>query len=64
LKNFPKDKDKAKWKACMHMFAAFFAPYIGGLLYRVSPYNPFLVAIAITPILSILALTRPWKEGD
>jgi hypothetical protein len=46
------------------MFAAFFAPYIGGLLYSVSPYNPFLVAIAITLILSILALTRPWKEGD
>lgn len=44
------------------LLAAFFAPYVGGLLYDSSPYNPFIVAIVMTPILSILALTKPLKE--
>ncbi len=44
------------------LLAAFFAPYLGGLLYDSSPYNPFIIAIVITPILSVLALTKPLKE--
>ncbi|MFQ6086857.1 MAG: MFS transporter, partial [Candidatus Bathyarchaeia archaeon] len=44
------------------LLAAFFAPYLGGLLYDSSPYNPFIVAIAIISILSVLALTKPLKE--
>ncbi len=44
------------------LLAAFFAPYLGGLLYDSSPFNPFIVAIVITPILSVLALTKPLKE--
>jgi len=45
------------------MLAAFLAPYLGGLLYESSPYNPFLVFIAATALLSILALTNPFEEG-
>jgi len=44
------------------LLAAFFAPYLGGLLYDSSPYNPFIIAIVITPMLSVLALTKPLKE--
>jgi len=44
------------------LLAAFFAPYLGGLLYDSSPYNPFIVAIVITPILAVLALVKPLKE--
>lgn len=63
--SFAPEVSRGRWLSVPQsasMFAAFFAPYVGGMLYSVSPYNPFLVAIAITPILSILALTRPWKE--
>jgi len=44
------------------MLAAFLAPYLGGILYGALPYNPFIIAILITPILSILALSKPLKE--
>lgn len=44
------------------LLATFFAPYLGGLLYDSSPYYPFILAIVITPILSVLALTKPLKE--
>ncbi len=40
------------------MFAAFLAPYVGGVLYDSSPYNPFLVFIVATALLSFLALTK------
>ncbi|MDH5712689.1 MAG: MFS transporter [Candidatus Bathyarchaeota archaeon] len=46
----------------LSMLAAFLAPYLGGILYSASPYSPFMVAIIITPILSILALSKPLKE--
>ena len=44
------------------LLAAFFAPYLGGLLYDSSHYNPFIIAIVITPILAVLALAKPLKE--
>ena len=44
------------------MFAAFLAPYLGGVLYESSPYNPFLVFIVATALLSVLALTKLFDE--
>ena len=44
------------------MLATILAPYLGGMLYDASPHNPFIVAIAATPLLSILALSRLLKE--
>ncbi|MFQ6065163.1 MAG: MFS transporter [Candidatus Bathyarchaeia archaeon] len=44
------------------MLAAFFAPYLGGMLYEAWPYNPFIVAMVATPLLAALALTRPFQE--
>lgn len=46
----------------LSLLAAFLAPYLGGLLYDSSPYNPFMIAIMIIPILSVLALTKSLKE--
>ncbi|MEA2089274.1 MAG: MFS transporter [Thermoproteota archaeon] len=45
------------------MLASFLAPYLGGALYGISPYNPFLVAIATTPLLAILVLTKQFSQG-
>jgi len=44
------------------MFAAFLAPYLGGLLYDSSPNNPFLVFIVATTLLSVFSLTIPFNE--
>lgn len=44
------------------MLAAFLAPYLGGLLYEAWPYNPFLVFIVATLLLSVLALARIFEE--
>jgi len=52
---------KARWISIPQtasMFSSFIAPYIGGILYDSSPYNPFLVAITITPFLALLASTK------
>jgi len=42
--------------------AAFLAPYLGGLLYEATPYTPFYIVIAVTPLLAVLALAKPFKE--
>jgi hypothetical protein len=36
------------------MFASFVAPYIGGVLYGISSYYPFMTAIIATLLLSSL----------
>jgi MFS family permease len=46
----------------LSLLAAFFAPYLGGVFYDYSPYFPFLIAIAVIPLLLILALTESLKE--
>jgi len=42
--------------------AIFFAPYLGGVLYETNTYTPFYLAIAVTPVLAAVALTKPFKE--
>jgi MFS family permease len=40
------------------MFAAAFAPYVGGILYQASPYYPFILAIAASMLLALFAFTK------
>lgn len=59
------EASRAKWISvplAVSMFAAFLAPYLGGLLYESSPYNPFLVFIVATALLSVLVLTKLFDE--
>ena len=59
------ETSRARWISVplsASMFAAFLAPYLGGLLYDSSPYNPFLVFIVATALLSVLALTKLFDE--
>jgi len=59
------EASKAKWISVplsASMFAAFLAPYLGGLLYESSHYIPFLVFIVATALLSGLALTKLFDE--
>lgn len=59
------ETSRAKWISVplsASMFAAFLAPYLGGLLYDSSPYNPFLVFIVATALLSVLALAKLFDE--
>jgi len=46
------------------LLAAFPSPYIGGIFYEASPYNPFLIAMAATPILAIIALITALRKGE
>ena len=59
------ETSRARWISVplsVGMFAAFLAPYLGGLLYKSSPYNPFLVFIVATALLSVFALTKLFDE--
>jgi len=59
------EASRARWISVplsASMFAAFIAPYLGGLLYKSSPYTPFLVFIVATALLSVLALTKLFEE--
>ena len=42
----------------MSLFAAFAAPFIGGLLYTSSVYYPFAISLVAMPILAMLAFSR------
>jgi len=44
------------------MLAGFVAPYLGGVLYETSPRAPFLLVIVAAPVLSLLALSKPFRE--
>lgn len=59
------EASRGRWMAVSQttcMLATILAPYIGGVLYHASPHNPFIVAVAATPLLSILALSKLLKE--
>lgn len=56
---------RARWVSIpqtLSMFSSFIAPYIGGILYDVSPHYPFLVAIVATLFLALLASTKLFEE--
>jgi MFS family permease len=49
---------RALWVAIpqtISMFSSILAPYVGGVLYAVSPYYPFIFGIAVTLFLALLA---------
>jgi len=46
------------------LLAAFPSPYIGGILYEASFYNPFLVAMTATPTLAIIALIIAFRKEE
>ena len=59
------EASRGRWMSVQQtagMLAAFFAPYLGGVIYEAWPYNPFIVAIVATPLLAVLALTSPFQE--
>ena len=63
--SFAPETLRARWISfplSASMLAASLAPYLGGLLYEAWPYNPFLVFIMATLLLSVLALARIFEE--
>ena len=53
------EASRGRWMAVAQtcgLVAAFPAPYVGGIFYEASPYNPFMAAIIATPLLAVLAL--------
>ncbi len=56
---------RARWVSIpqtVSMFTSVAAPYVGGVLYEVSPYYPFIVAIGATFFIALLAF-RGLLEG-
>jgi MFS family permease len=52
---------RARWVSIpqtVSMFSSIVAPYVGGFLYDVSPYYPFMVGIVATLVFALLASTR------
>ena len=50
---------RARWVAVpqtVSMLASFLGPYLGGVLYAFSPKLPFIVALAVMPVLALLAV--------
>jgi len=60
------EASRGRWISVSQMLAtaaASIAPFIGGVLYEYSPYTPFYIIIGVSPLLSIIALTKPFKEA-
>ncbi len=56
---------RARWASIpqtVSMFSSIIAPYIGGFLYDVSPYYPFMVGIVAALVFALLASTRLLDE--
>lgn len=59
------EASRGRWMAVAQtasLLAAFPAPYIGGIFYEASPYNPFMAATIAIPLLAGLALIILLKE--
>jgi len=58
------EASRGRWISVSQMsatMASSVAPYIGGVVYQSSPYTPFYVIIGVSPVLSLIALTKPFK---
>jgi DHA1 family multidrug resistance protein-like MFS transporter len=44
------------------VFSSFIAPYVGGVLYSISPSYPFIIGIALTLFIALLATTKLFQE--
>jgi len=59
------EASRGKWISILmtsSMIAAVIAPYVGGYLYEISPYMPFFVALVVAFPVTVLALTKSFKE--
>jgi len=59
------EASRGRWISVSQMsatMAASIAPYIGGVIYEWSPFTPFYIVIGVSPLLSLIALTKPFKE--
>jgi len=59
------EASRGRWISVSQMsatLAASFAPYVGGVIYESSRYMPFYIIIGVSPLLSLIALTKPFKE--
>jgi len=59
------EASRGRWISLSQMsatIAASVAPYIGGVIYESSPYLPFYTVTVAVPLLSIIAVTKPFKE--
>jgi MFS family permease len=59
------ERARALWVAIplsVGMFTAILAPYLGGVLYEISPYYPFILGIALTLFLALLASAKPFDR--
>lgn len=55
------ERTRALWVAIplsVGAFSSILAPYLGGVLYEISPYYPFIFGIAVTLFLALLALAK------
>jgi hypothetical protein len=43
------------------MFSSIIAPYIGGILYDVSSYYPFVLAIIVTILLALISFLQVFE---
>ncbi|MEM2105393.1 MAG: MFS transporter [Candidatus Bathyarchaeia archaeon] len=53
------ESSRARWVAIpqtISMFVSVLAPYIGGFLYSISPYHPFILGLTASLLLAVLAL--------
>lgn len=51
---------QARWVSIpqsISILFSFFAPYVGGWLYKFSPFYPFIAALALMPLIAVLSLT-------
>lgn len=59
------EASRGRWISLSQMSAtaaASVAPFIGGVLYEWSPYTPFYILIGVSPLLALVALTKPFRE--
>jgi len=59
------EESRGRWISVSQMLAttaASIAPFIGGVLYESWHSIPFYIIIGVSPILSLIALTKPFKE--
>ena len=56
---------RARWVSIpqtITVFSSFIAPYVGGVLYSFSPFYPFIIGIALTLFIALLATTQLFEE--
>lgn len=59
------EASRGRWISVSQMsatIAASVAPFIGGIIYQSSPFMPFYIIVAVSPLLALIALTEPFKD--